>query len=161
MTSPAPLPADLYFEDVVVGSEFVSETHTMTAADIATFANVTRDRHPLHLDREHALSFGYPDVIAHGLLSLCLIEGLKAEMKLYHNTSIASLGWDKIRFRSPVFVGETLRAHVKFINKRLSKTPGRGIVTEALMLVAKDGRCAIEAEHTTLLLTRAHIPPTP
>jgi acyl dehydratase len=150
-----PIPVDLRYEDVVVGAEYESESHTMTSEDIAAFAAVTRDRHPLHLDPAHARAFGFPGVIAHGLLGLCLIEGLKSEMRLYENTSIASLGWDKVRFRLPVLVGTELRARVKFIDKRPSRDASRGVVTEAVALVDEGGRVFIEAEHTTLLVTRA------
>jgi len=144
---------DLTYDEVIIGEAGRSARHEVTAQDIAVFADVTRDRHPLHLDRDHALSFGYPDVIAHGLLGLSLMEGLKSEMRLYQNTSIASLGWDKIRFLAPVFVGDQLHVRVWFISKRLSSKPGRGVVVEALELVDDQGGARITAEHTTLLVT--------
>lgn len=145
---------DLTYDDVMIGEAGRSLEHEVTAQDIATFADVTRDRHPLHLDPGHARSFGFPDVIAHGLFGLSLIEGLKSEMHLYQNTSVASLGWDKVRFRSPVMVGDRLHVRVRFTAKRPSRKPGRGVVVEALELVTSDGRVVTEAEHATLLVMR-------
>ena len=71
-------PINLHFEDIELGARFESEAHTVTAADIAAFAEVTRDHHPLHLDPAYAISRGFPTVIAHGLFGLSLMEGLKS-----------------------------------------------------------------------------------
>ncbi len=86
-------PINLRYEDIALGMQFESAPHTVTPADIATFADVTRDHHPLHVDAAYAKSRGFPAVIAHGLYSLSLMEGLKSELKLYEETSVASLGW--------------------------------------------------------------------
>ena len=70
--------------------------------DIAVCAAVTHDHHPLHTDDAFARSMGFPKRIAHGLYGLSLMEGLKNKLRLYEHTSIASLGWDKVRFRHPL-----------------------------------------------------------
>jgi MaoC like domain len=41
---------NLHYEDIALGAEFETATHTVTEADIASFADVTRDHHPLHVD---------------------------------------------------------------------------------------------------------------
>ena len=46
-------PVNLYFEDVNIGQEIWTESHIVTENDILTFAEVTRDRHPLHTDPEY------------------------------------------------------------------------------------------------------------
>src|SRR5439155_25192880 len=88
---------NLRYEDISLGSQFESAAHTVTEADIATFADVTRDHHPLHIDAAYAKSRGFPAVIAHGLYGLSLMEGLKSELKLYEETSVASLGWNDVQ----------------------------------------------------------------
>jgi len=147
--------ADLYFEDVVVGAEMKSESHLLTAADIAHFCDLTQDHHPLHTDADYARSRGFPGVIAHGLFGLALMEGLKTAMKLYENSSIASLGWDQVRFLKPVVAGDMVHVAFRFADKRLSSRGGRGVVTEALQLVNQRGESVIEAVHTALVACRA------
>src|SRR5215210_4322761 len=102
MDTPAAAPINLRYEDIESGREFESAEHAVTPADIAAFAELTRDHHPLHIDASYAKSRGFPAVIAHGLYGLSLMEGLKSELKLYEETSVASLGWDEVRFRAPV-----------------------------------------------------------
>ncbi|GGF70245.1 monoamine oxidase [Azorhizobium oxalatiphilum] len=145
---------DLYYEDVVVGTEMSSAPHTLTAADIAAFCDLTHDHHPLHTDADYARTRGYSGVIAHGLYGLALMEGLKTAMGLYENSSIASLGWEKVRFVRPVVAGDTVHVTFTFTDKRLSSKGGRGVITEDLRLVNQRGETVIEAQHAALVLTR-------
>ncbi len=146
---------DLFYEDVVVGDGVSTHAHTITMDDILGFANVTRDRHPLHVDEEYCRNTEFGRPIAHGLYGLSLIEGLKSELKLYENTSIASLGWDKVSFRAPAFVGDTVHVRMTFLAKRPSRNGARGVVTEGVALVNQDGRVVVEGEHITLLKCRS------
>ena len=146
---------DLYFEDVPLGGTATSTQHAITAADIAAFCELTRDHHPLHTDARYAQSRGFPGVIAHGLFGLSLMEGLKTELKLYENSSIASLGWTDVRFLKPVVAGDTVHVHFRFADKRPSSQHGRGIVTEALELRNQRDEVVIAATHISLLASRA------
>ena len=154
MDTPESATINLRYEDIVLGAEFETEAHTVTVADIAAFADVTRDHHPLHLNAAYAKSRGFPAVIAHGLLGLSLMEGLKSELKLYEETSVASLGWDEVRFKAPVLADDRLRVRFRFIEKRPTRNPGRGIVIEALELINQRDEVVTAARHTSLILTR-------
>ncbi len=145
---------NLCYEDIELGQQFESAAHAVTPVDIAAFADITRDHHPLHIDAAYAKSRGFPTVIAHGLYSLSLMEGLKSELKLYEETSVASLGWDEVRFKAPVVAGDRLRVRFRFVEKRLTKNPTRGIVIEALDLVNQRDEVVTQARHTSLILTR-------
>ena len=149
-----PAPHSLYLEDVVVGEAWRTGSHVVTEADIAAFGTLTRDEHPLHTDAAYCRARGFPRVIAHGLYGLALMEGLKTELRLYETTSIASLGWDKVRFRKPVLAGDELHLHFRFVSARPSRGGGRGVVTEALELVNQHGEVVIDGEHAGLLLSR-------
>jgi len=154
-TKPREAFIDLYYEDVVVGDEVLTDSHTMTTQGILQFADATRDHHPLHTDEEYCRHTEFGKPIAHGLYGLSLIEGLKSELRLYQNTSVASLGWDKVRFRRPIFAGDTVHVRVVFIDKRESRSGPHGIVIERTEMINQDGDVVIEAEHATLLFRRA------
>lgn len=147
----------LFFEDIVVGTQLESAPLRVSAADIAAFCELTRDRHPLHTDDAYARERGFSGVIAHGLFGLALMEGLKTEMKLYEHTSIASLGWDQVRFKRPILAGDTVHVVFRFTDKRPSAREGRGVVTEDLRLVNQRGEIVIEAQHAALVLSRHNI----
>lgn len=146
---------NLRYEDIALGAQFESAAHTVTEADIAVFADVTRDHHPLHIDAAYAKSRGFPAVIAHGLYGLSLMEGLKSELKLYEETSVASLGWTEVQFKAPILAGDTLRVRFRFVEKRPTRNPGRGIVIEALDLINQRDEVVTTARHTSLILTHA------
>ena len=146
---------NLYYEDIEIGQTISTHAHRVTMDDVRTFADVTRDHHPLHTDEAYCKTTVYGRPIAHGLYGLSLIEGLKTELKLYETTSFGSLGWDKVRFRAPIYPGDCVRVRMRFVSKRKSKTPGRGIVVEAIELVNQDGAVVTEAEHASLLMTRS------
>jgi acyl dehydratase len=145
---------DLVFEDVVIGQIWFTPAHEVSDKDIADFAEVTHDHHPLHVDDAFARSMGFPRRIAHGLYGLSLMEGLKTKLRLYEHTSIASLGWDKVRFRKPIVSGDTVKVRMTFISKRESSKPDRGIVVESVILERDDGVTLVEAEHATMLVRR-------
>lgn len=145
---------DLYYEDVIEGEVVETDAHTVTMDDIHAFADVTRDHHPLHVDPDYCSRTRFGRPIAHGLFGLSLIEGLKTELKLYENTSVASLGWDKVRFRAPIFPGDTLHVRMLFREKRPSRSGPNGIVVEEIELLNQAGVAVITAEHASLLIRR-------
>lgn len=153
-TKPREAFVDLYYEEVVIGDEVETDSHTVTMEDILAFADVTRDHHPLHTDPEYCSRTDYGRPIAHGLFGLSLIEGLKSELKLYENTSVASLGWDKVRFRAPIFADDTVHVRVIFQSKRESKSGPHGVVVERIEMINQKGDRVIEAEHATMLYKR-------
>lgn len=154
-TKPREAFVNLHYEDIVIGDEVETDTHTVTMKDILAFADVTRDHHPLHTDPDYCAKTEFGRPIAHGLFGLSLIEGLKSELKLYDNTSVASLGWDKVRFRAPVFEGDTVHVRVTFQSKRESKSGPHGIAVEKIEMLNQKGETVIDAEHATMLYKRA------
>ena len=82
------------------------------------------------------------------------MERLKTKLRLYEHTSIASLGWDKVRFRQPIVSGDTVQVRMTFLSKRVLSKPDRGIVVESVVLERADGVSLVEAEHATMLVRR-------
>jgi acyl dehydratase len=149
------LEQSLYYEDVEVGRRFETREHAVSDEDIERFSDLTHDHHPLHRDDAFARAMGFPRRIAHGLFGLALMEGLKSELGLYETTSVASIGWDEVRFRKPIVSGERVHVRVQLESaRRSSSKPGRGVVTELVELVNQAGEVAISARHATLLITR-------
>jgi acyl dehydratase len=70
---------------------------------IARYACAVGDFNPIHIDEEFAKAAGMPSVIAHGPLTAALIiDALVAQV------GAAALGAADLRFRTPVFPGDTL-----------------------------------------------------
>ncbi len=143
---------NMLFEDIEIGETFRSGTRTITKKDILDFAAVTGDDHPLHVDEDFCREAGYDSLIAHGLFSVALMEGLKNKLKVYERTSIGSLGWDGIKFMKPLFPGDTVHLEVTFSKKRRSSKPKRGVVSEEIKLINQNGDVLTRGEHITLLI---------
>lgn len=150
------LAESLYYEDAQPGREFSTRSHTISDSDLARFSDLTHDHHPLHRDDDFARSMGFPRRIAHGLFGLALMEGLKSELGLYESTSVASLGWDQVKFRKPIVSGDTVHVRVRLDTARPSRDPSRGVVTETVELLNERGEVAISGSHATLVIRREH-----
>ena len=98
------------------GDYFDTDTAQITAAMILAFADLTGDGFEVHLSDAGAQRHGFQGQIAHGLLVLSLVEGLKSRAKVQLN-SFAALGWEW-SFNAPVLAGDTIRCRVTLMSKR-------------------------------------------
>ena len=99
-----------YWDDAKVGDECMSPTMTVTETQINTYADLTGDHTPLHVDEEYAKKTPFGKRVAHGLLGLSLADGLKTQSE-YRFLPGMSLGWTW-DFAGPIKIGDTV--HVKF-----------------------------------------------
>ncbi|PZW50469.1 acyl dehydratase [Humitalea rosea] len=144
----------IWFEDFTPGTVLESAARTITLADIDRYAELTGERHPVHMDDAFARAAGFSGRIAHGLFALALVEGLKAEMGGFDRSVIASLGWDKVRFLAPLEPGDVVHLRLELVEKRASSKPGRGIATERGALLKADGTVVVSGDHVVILLSR-------
>ena len=99
----------------------------MTESHIVAFAGMSGDFFDVHMDDEFAREQGFPGRIAHGLLGLCLVDGLKnrAEAQLQ---AVASLGWNEWSFKAPILAGDSIEATIRVAEMRLTSSGDRGVV---------------------------------
>ncbi|MBN9550939.1 MAG: MaoC family dehydratase, partial [Alphaproteobacteria bacterium] len=116
----------LSYEDVEVGDHFETPSRDVTAAVIDAFAEMTGDRFEIHMSDEAARRHGFPVRVAHGLLVLSLVDGLKNNA-IARFRSVASLGWTW-KFSAPVLAGDTVNAQVTVAEKRTTRNPARAIL---------------------------------
>ncbi len=125
MTSLLP-PGPHAFADLRVGDRVETGDATITGAMIDAFAELSGDRFELHMSKAAAEDLGFPDRVAHGLLVLSVVDGLKNAAGPVL-PALASLGWDWT-FSAPVFIGDTIRAAIEITEKRATRRPDRGIL---------------------------------
>ena len=116
-----------FFEDFAVGQVFRHAVpRTVTEGDVALYIALTGDRRPLHCSREFARSLGFQREPAHDLLVFHLVFG-RAVPDVSLN-SPANLGYADVRFLTPVYAGDTLRAETEVIGRRETSRGDLGIV---------------------------------
>ncbi len=103
------------FAAVVKVGDRIVRSKTLTETDLTLFAAVSGDFDPIHMNEDYARQTPFGGRIAHGLLSMALLSAASAGMSAlardrgYTGASV-SLGFDKVRFLAPVFIGDTLTA---------------------------------------------------
>ena len=120
----------LYYEEFEIGMEFHHAlTRTITEMDNIMFCAMTHNPQPLHLDEEYAKSTFYGQRLVNSLFTLGLVIGVTvADTTL--GTTLGNLGMTDVRFKNPVFHGDTIRAMTRITDMRESKSrPKEGIVT--------------------------------
>ena len=98
----------LYFEDFESAAEITTRGRTVTEADVMMFAGLTGDFVELHTNEEFAKRTPFGRRVAHGALVFSISIGLATRTNLLDDTLLAFAGVDKLRFVSPVFIGDTV-----------------------------------------------------
>ncbi len=144
-----------YFEDFVVGEELVSARRTVGEGTIELFAGVTGDFSEVHTDAELMRDSEFGERIGHGILALGIMQGLMWQTNYNVGTVVATVGWDRLRFTSPLRIGDTVQAHWTVREKRVSKSrPHLGILVEECRLVNQRKEVVLTGEHVVMIRRR-------
>lgn len=116
------------FDEFNVGDEFFTASRTITESDVVTFAGLSGDFNPIHMDREFADNSPLKGRVAHGMLVKSIATGLGNQLGIFEGTTIAVLSMT-INYKGPVKFGDTIHLELKVIEKKETSKPQRGIVT--------------------------------
>ena len=108
-----------YLEDLEVGMS-ATTSMTITGEQIDTFAKITGDYNPIHVDEAAAKAAGFEGRIAHGALSASLISAVLGNDLPGPGAVFVELN---LRFRRPAMIGDvvTAVAKVEEINARTGR----------------------------------------
>ncbi len=101
------------YESLQVGDSFAC-TRTLTAEDVRTFADLTGDDNPLHVDPAYAAETRFGKPIVHGVLLLGIISKVLGRDFPGHGSVAVAIS---CRFLRPVPVGSEIRVEVKVSEK--------------------------------------------
>jgi acyl dehydratase len=133
---------------VKIGQQ-VEFAKTVSESDIYTFAGITGDFHTNHVNEQVASRSKYKHRIAHGALILSFMATASTRMIETHagvseTETPVSLGYDRVRFVGPVFIGDTVNVQYKITEiepqRRRSKS-----------------KIAVTNQHGELVATGEHI----
>ncbi len=147
---------DLYFfEDLKPGMDWKSPGRTITESDIVSFAGLTGDYDPIHVDHEYAASTPYGKPMAHGLLGLAYLAGLSS-----HFPSVRTIALVRIQewhFERPIFVGDTVHVMTE-VESASPKGRKSGEVVWYRQLINQRGECVQHGRLVTLVACREFLP---
>ena len=147
--------AGRFFDEWQVGDRVEhSVTRTVTETDNVLISALTHNPQPMHLDREAAAKSEFGQPLVNSVFTFGLMIGVSVNDTTL-GTLVANLGYDKLVFPKPVFVGDTLRSESECLEVRESKSrPNAGIVTWAHRSFNQRGELVCECTRSGLLLKK-------
>lgn len=143
-----------FFDEWVVGEEYMTPSRTITETDVVMFAAMSGDYNELHTSEEFMKNSQFGRRIVHGLLGLAISHGLLFRTGLTEGTAIAFLGVESWKFEAPIFFGDTIRVKMKVTEKKPSKSkPDRGIV-KLFMEVIKQDETVVQSGFKIIMIKR-------
>jgi len=121
-----------------------SLSKTFTDEDVRSFATISGDKNPIHLDDEYAAGTRFKKRLVHGILTSGLISAVLG-MQLPGPGSVYIR--QTLNFRAPVYIGDTITATVRVTKIR----EGKPIATLETTCTNQDGIVVIDGEAVLLI----------
>ena len=137
---------EIMSEFYVQVGEIVSFTKTVSESDVYMFAGITGDLAPNHVNKAYMEKSKYRRLMAHGALIVGFMS--TASSMAIANTREAdetpvSLGYDRLRFVKPVFIGDTITVHYEITAIDLDKK--RSVAD--IKVINQDGELTAVGQH--------------
>ncbi len=117
-----------FYEDIAVGQKSAFGHYEVTREEVIDFAQ-KYDPQPFHLDDEAAAKTHFGRVSASGWHTCAMtMSMLVANLTANKQAGLGSPGVDELRWKKPVYPGDTLRCETEVIEKRRSASrPEMGV----------------------------------
>ena len=164
VTKFVPDPEQVYYvEDLPIGGGGDTDGRTITETDIVSFAGLTGDYNPRHVDAVFAGQGMFGERTAHGILIFDIIFGLWTSQGSAQPprpstgaTLLAGHLNDRASFLVPVKIGDTIRCRYKTLETRTSKSrPGFGLITTGLQAINQNNEAVLEGSTILMRASRA------
>ena len=132
----------MLFNDLKIGDK-TNFSKTVSEFDVDTFAGITGDFNPIHMNTESANKTIFSGRIVHGMLSAGFISASLTKALAGTNPIYVS---QKLIFKAPVRIGDTINAKVEIIDKIAAKNRVifQTIVTNQDGIIVTEGEANIK-----------------
>jgi acyl dehydratase len=112
----------IYFEDLEIGAETYFGSYDVTGEEVLEFAR-KYDPQPFHLSDEEAAKTHFGRLAASGWHTCAMTMAVIARHVVgEEQAGLGSPGIDELRWRRPVFPGDTLHVRAKIVDKTPSRS---------------------------------------
>jgi acyl dehydratase len=139
-----------------IGTRITTQRRTITDGDFSAMVNLSWESSPIHTDDEYAKGTIFGRRILGGPCTIPFVAGLsghawhglweKSGMRL-----LALVGINNVKFKSPLFPGDTIWVELEIANKRATSKPDRDLVTVKDTLRKQGGDVILEMERLILV----------
>ena len=142
-----------YFEHLEVGAETYFGSHDVTREEILDFAR-KYDPQPFHLSDEEAAKTHFGRIAASGWHTCAMTMAVVARRVVdQEQAGLGSPGIDELRWRRPVYPGDTLHVRGKIVEKRPSRSkPQIGSFRSEMTVINQDDQVVMT--FTSIVLIR-------
>lgn len=145
-----------FYEDFTQGDIFHHPLgRTISESDNTWFTLLSMNPNQFHFNKEYGKRTEFGRRLVDSTLTMAIVTGLTvSDISL---NVIANLGWDEVRLPNPLFIGDTLYAETRVLEKRASKSrPNAGIVKFKTRGVNQDGKVVISFMRTILVYKKGN-----
>jgi len=112
----------IYFEDLEVGAETYFGCYSVTREEVLEFAR-KYDPQPFHPSDEEAAKTHFGRIAASGWHTAAMTMAVIARHVVEHKQAgLGSPGIDELRWKKPVYPGDTLHVHGQIVEKTVSRS---------------------------------------
>jgi len=117
-----------YFNEYQIGDTYRHwPGKTITESDNNLFTLLVMNHNPLHIDEEYAKNSQHGKILVVGTLVFSLVAGMSVSD--ISGKAIANLDYESISHHAPVFIGDTIYAESKILDKKISQSKtDRGVI---------------------------------
>lgn len=145
----------LYFEDYEVGTRQSFGKYEVTREEVIEFAS-KYDPQSFHLSDEAAAKTHFGRMAASGWHTCAMTMAMLVEnMKGHKAASFGSPGLEELKWKRPVFPGDTLRVETELFEKRRSqKRPEMGLTKNRIKVFNQNDELVMESVNIGLIAVR-------
>ena len=145
----------MHFEDVELDVPHRFGRYEVTREEVVEFAS-RYDPQPFHLDDEAAAATHFGRLSASGWHTCAMtMRMLVDDMRERGVASLGSPGIDELRWRRPVFPGDTLGCESVTLSKRRSRSrPEIGLTRGRIRVLNQDGETVLEMLANSMIAVR-------
>ena len=146
------LPPSKYFEDFVIGDQYIIPSRTQTSGLFAMFQAASGDNDPIHYDVEYCRQRGHDDLLAHGLQ--VMIQTAAGAGRFPSEVADSLIGMIEAtgKFLRPVYRGNTLHPLLEITD--LKEQSNTGVITMRATIHNQEDTLVFEGTQRYLIRKR-------
>jgi acyl dehydratase len=142
-----------YFEDFEAGIVIKhARGKTVEVTENVLITNLVMNSADAHFNADKMAKTPFKRRLSYGGVNMSIVLGLAAQDTA--ENAIVEIGMDKIRFKTPVFHGDTLYAYSEVLQTKDSDRADAGVVVFKHWGVNQDKKIVFEGERTVLMRRR-------
>lgn len=147
--------SDTYFEDFEIGAKMRhARGTTVDEVENQLLTKLVMNTADAHYNEQKMKALPYGQRLVFGLVTASIVIGLATQDTA--ENALAELRLDGLKFRAPVFHGDTLTAYTEVLAKRDADREDAGIVRFKHWGVKQDDTIVFEGEREVLIKRRSH-----